>query len=69
VGRPPAGRSGIEREEMAARARAWAERTCMDQGVPFVIAEREALAQIGELLGWPGQSRQIGRKRDSSKRL
>jgi hypothetical protein len=54
---------------MAARARAWAERWCLDQGVPFVIAEREALAQIGELLGWPGQSRQMGRKRDSSKRL
>ena len=54
---------------MVARARAWAERWCLDQGVPFVISEREALAEIAELLGWPGQSRQSGRKRDSSKRL
>jgi hypothetical protein len=64
VGRPPAGRSGAE--ELQARARAWVERTCADQGVPVKLSDPLALAQVAELLA---QGRQTGVSRDSSKRL
>jgi hypothetical protein len=37
--------------------------------LPPMVRDREALAAIAELLGWPVQKRQTGRKRDSSKRL
>jgi predicted ATPase len=68
MGRQPAGRSGAE-DELKARARAWAERWCLVQELPFTITDRQALAQIAELMGLPGQSRKKGRRRDSSKRL
>jgi hypothetical protein len=65
VGRPPAGRSGPD-GELAARARAWVERTCLDQGVPVKLSDPLALAKVAELLA---QGRQTGVSRDSSKRL
>lgn len=65
MGRPPAGRSGID-EDLKARAQAWVERTCLDQGVPVKLSDPLALEQVAELLA---QGRQTGVKRDSSKRL
>lgn len=67
MGRQPAGRSGAD--DLRARAIAWVERSCADQGVPLTISDREALAAIAELLDLPGQRRQTGRRRESSKRL
>jgi hypothetical protein len=64
VGRPPAGRSGAD--EFKARAQAWVERTCLDQGVPVKLSDPLALEKIAELLA---QGRQTGVSRDSSKRL
>ena len=68
MGRQPAGRSGAD-EEIPARARAWAERCCLDQDLPFEITDRQALAKIADLLGMvpAPQSRKTARKRDSSK--
>jgi hypothetical protein len=66
VARPPAGRSGPSRDEIAARARAWVERTCLDQGVNVALRDPLAIEKAGELLN---QGRQTGRKRPSSKRL
>jgi hypothetical protein len=64
VGRPPAGRSGTD--ELKARALAWVERSCMDQGVPVKLSDPLALEKVAELLA---QGRQRGVNRDSSKRL
>jgi hypothetical protein len=64
VGRPPAGRSGTD--ELKARARAWVERTCVDQDVPVKLSDPLALAKVAEILA---QGRQTGVSRDSSKRL
>jgi hypothetical protein len=64
VGRPPAGRSGTE--DLKARAVAWVERTCMDQNIPVRLSDPLALDKVAELLA---QGRQMGVKRDSSKRL
>ncbi len=68
MARPPAGRSGLP-DDLKARARAWVERSCLDQAKPAKITERPLLVQVAELLGLPAQTRQTGRKRDSSKRL
>jgi len=65
VARPPAGRSGIE-DDLKARALAWVERTCLDQGVPEKLSDPLALEKIAEILT---QGRQTGVRRDSSKRL
>lgn len=65
MARPPAGRSGPD-DDLTARARAWAERCCADQGVPFEINDRQTLARIADLLGLPAQSRKTAVKRDSS---
>ena len=67
MARPPAGRSGPD--DLQARAQAWAERSCLDQGVPVKVTDRRVLAEVADLLGLPAQIRQTGRKRDSSKRL
>ena len=68
MGRLPAGFSG--REEFEERVRAWVERSCAEQGVPFKVTDRRVVAQVAELLRTrPGQSRQTGSSRDSSKRL
>jgi hypothetical protein len=62
--RQPAGRSGTD--DLKARAAAWVERACADQGVPVKLSDPLALAQIAELLA---QGRKTGTSRDSSKRL
>jgi hypothetical protein len=64
VGRPPAGRSGTD--DLKARAQAWVERTCLDQGVSVKLKDPLALEKVAELLA---QGRQAGVSRDSSKRL
>lgn len=54
----------------AQRLEAWVVASCAAQGVPVKIKDRRVLAQVAELLRErPAQSRQNGRKRDSSKRL
>jgi len=60
----PAGRSGAN--DLQARAQAWVERTCLDQGVPVKLSDPLALEKVAELLS---QGRQRGVRRDSSKRL
>lgn len=65
MARPPAGRSGID-DDLKARARAWVERTCLDQGVPVKLEDPLTLAKVAEILA---QGRQTGVKRDSSNRL
>ena len=47
MGRPPAGRSGID-ETLRARAVAWVERTCLDQGVPVKLSDPLALEKVAE---------------------
>jgi hypothetical protein len=64
VGRPRAGRSGTE--DLKARAIAWVEATCADQGVPVKLSDPLLLARAAEILA---QGRQTGVSRDSSKRL
>ena len=64
MGRPPAGRSGTN--DLKARAIAWVERTCADQGVPVKLSDPVALDKVAEILA---QRRQAGVSRDSSKRL
>jgi hypothetical protein len=64
VGRPPAGRSGPD--DLQARAQAWVERSCLDQGVPVRLSDPQAVAEVTELLA---QARQKAERRDSSKRL
>jgi hypothetical protein len=64
MGRQPAGRSGSD--DLKARAIAWVEAGCAEQGVPVKLSDPVALARIAELLA---QGRQAAAKRDSSKRL
>jgi len=65
VGRPPAGRSGTK-NDYTARAMAWVERHCVDQGVPVKLSDPVAVEKVAELLA---QGRKRGVRRDSSKRL
>jgi hypothetical protein len=65
VARPPVGRSGLD-ADLTARAVAWVERTCLDQGVPVKLSDQLALEKVAELLT---QGRQRGVSRDSAKRL
>jgi hypothetical protein len=64
VGRPPAGRSGTD--DLKARAIAWVERGCMDQGIPVEISDPQTIEAVAEILR---QGRQKAVRRDSSKRL
>lgn len=64
MGRQPAGRSGTE--DLRARAVAWVERTCADQGVQVKLSDPLLLEKVAELLA---QGRKTGSSRDSSKRL
>jgi hypothetical protein len=66
VARPRAGRSGPSPEEIQARARAWVERGCADQGIPMKISEPQTVATVVAILA---QGRQAAMRRDSSKRL
>jgi hypothetical protein len=45
-------RSGLPgmTDELRARARAWAERSCREQGVPLFVQDRKALTAVVELL-------------------
>lgn len=65
MARPLAGRSGTD-DDFKARARAWAEGGCVDQGLPVKVSDPEAIRKVCELLG---QARQTGVRRASSKRL
>ena len=64
MGRQPAGRSGAN--DLHARAVAWVERACADQGVPVKLSDPLLLEKVAELLA---QGRKTGSSRDSSKRL
>lgn len=64
MGRPPAGRSGTD--DLKARAIAWVERGCMDQGIPVEISDPQTIQAVAEILR---QGRQKAVRRDSSKRL
>ena len=64
MGRQPAGHPGTD--DLAARARAWVERTCAEQGIPVKISDPQTIAKVAGLLA---QGRQNAVKRDSSKRL
>jgi hypothetical protein len=65
MGRQPAGPPGTDPDH-AARAQAWVERTCAEQGVPVKVSDPQTIAKVAGLLA---QGRQNGVKRDSSKRL
>ena len=54
------------KDDLKARAQAWAERCCLDQGLRFEIDDPQTLARIAELLGLTAQRRKTARKRDSS---
>ena len=56
----------VELTDLEARARAWAERCCVDQGLRFEIDDRQTVVRIVELLGIAAQTRKTARKRDSS---
>jgi hypothetical protein len=47
-------------DELRARARAWAERTCAEQRVPLHVDDRQVLAQVVALLR-PGHTATSGR--------
>ena len=64
MGRPPVGRSGTD--DLKARAIAWVERTCADQGIPVKVSDDVTAETLARLLA---QGRQRGVRRDSSKRL
>jgi hypothetical protein len=69
MGRLPAGPSGPP-DARAERIEAWVRDSCAEQGLPVKITERRVVAEVAELLrSRPAQSRQKGRRRDSSKRL
>jgi hypothetical protein len=63
MGRQPAGRSGTD--DLKARAIAWVEQACADQGVPVKITDPLILERVAELLSQGRESV----SRDSSKRL
>jgi len=66
MGRQPAGRSGTSREELKARAIAWVERGCAEQGIPVEVSDPLTIQAVAEILR---QGRQKAVRRDSSKRL
>lgn len=49
-------------DELRARAQAWAERTCAEQGVPLHVDDRQVLTQVVALLrpGHTPTSTQVG---------
>ena len=47
-------------DELRARARAWAERTCAEQRLPLHVDDRQVLAQVVALLR-PGHTETTGR--------
>jgi hypothetical protein len=65
MGRQPASPPGTD-PERAARARAWVEQSCAEQGIPVKISDPQTIVKVAGLLA---QGRQKAVKRDSSKRL
>ncbi len=49
MGRPPAGRSGPD-DDSQSRAKAWAERSRLDQGLPAKLSDPAVLDQVARLL-------------------
>ncbi len=64
-----------ERGTLEAAGRAWAERTCVEQGLELKVTDPDTAAQIATLLyagrdeDEPGARRHAGRTRVSSNRL
>ena len=54
MGRPRAGPPGLT-DDLTARARAWAERSCLDQQLPVKITEARTLREVASLLGAGGR--------------
>ena len=54
-------------DDLAARARAWAERTCAAQGLAVKVEDPAALAKVAAVVRDAGQTRQTGSTRASSK--
>ena len=59
----------VSEQMLAARARAWAERTCAAQGVEVKVSDAVTLRTVAALLRSASQTRQMGSTRDSSKVL
>jgi hypothetical protein len=54
--RRPSGRPGLS-EALTARARQWAEQSCMDQQLCPRITDAKTLAHVAQLLGGPPEGR------------
>jgi hypothetical protein len=52
MGRRPAGSPGTE-SDFAARARAWVERSCADQGIPVKLQDPAVVEKVAQLLANP----------------
>ena len=50
MARLPAGPPGLS-DDLAALAREWAERSCLDQGLPVKIGDARTLRDVASLLG------------------
>jgi hypothetical protein len=50
VGRPRAGSRGLT-DDLVTRARQWAERSCLDQGLPLKVSDSRILRDVAQLLG------------------
>lgn len=48
--------------DLAARAVAWVERSCAEQGVPVKLSDPLALAKIADILGEARDAREAARK-------
>ena len=49
--------------DLSARAIAWVERACAEQGVPVKLSDPLALAKIADILGEARDAREAARKR------
>jgi hypothetical protein len=58
------GAVAVRRHSPEEVARAWAERTCAEQGVPVKVTDPEVIEKAATLLG---QTRQTGSTRSGSK--
>jgi hypothetical protein len=50
--RRQSGRAGLS-DDLVARARKWAEESCMDQGLSTRISDAKTLASVARLIGGP----------------
>ena len=51
-----------ERRDLSARAVAWVERACAEQGVPVKVSDPLVLKQVAEILGKARDAREGPRK-------